>query len=147
MININSQNIFERGLDVVGLLISKIQSFDGGMCTAKWAFSIQFVMFTSNYLYSVVCNKYFGKRDTLFEVKFRMLDFTLSWWFRWFITTKVVELAHISSKTWWEEYGTTYDAVIGFVSNSSTAFENNILSNTYIINDWLESFCIIVCGG
>ena len=42
----------------------------------------------------------FGGRGPLFEVNFLSLSVLLSWWIIWFITIKVVYLAHISSKNW-----------------------------------------------
>ena len=57
------------------------------------------------------------RRGHGFELSFWRLADPLSWWFIWFINMKGVELIHLSSKTWWEEFWTTYDASIRLVSN------------------------------
>ena len=57
---------------------------------------------------------------------------------------KSVELIHISSKTWWEEFRATNDAGISLVSNPSTALLHNILSHADSWNKFLGICCIIV---
>ena len=86
----------------------------------------------------------FGRRVTVFEVNFWMLDVPLYWCISWFVTMKGVELVQISSNTWWEEVRTTDYASISLVSNSSTSFANSLLSNAEICNKCLGGFCIIV---
>ena len=88
----------------------------------------------------------FGRRGTGFEVSCRRLAVPFSWWLIWFITMKCIELIHISHKTWWEEFWTTDDAGIRFVSNYSTAFTNALLYHAEIYNNWLGSWCLIVDG-
>ena len=56
---------------------------------------------------------------------------------------KGVELVHLYSKTWWEEVRSTDNADISLVSNSSTSFANNLLSNTESCNNWLDVFLIV----
>ena len=74
----------------------------------------------------------FGRRGLGFEVNFCMLTNPLYWWISWFITMKVIELVHVSSKNWWEEVRDTDDAGISLVSNYSISFSNSILLNTEI---------------
>ena len=71
---------------------------------------------------------------------------TISWWFIWFINMKGVEVIHLSSKTWWEEFWTTDDAGISFVSNYSTEFANTLLSHVESWNNCLQICFIIVDG-
>ena len=59
-------------------------------------------------------------------------------------TMKVVELIHLSSKTLWEEVRPIFDAGISLVSNPSTVFTNNLMSNAESCNNWMERLCIIV---
>ena len=87
-----------------------------------------------------------GRRGPGFEVSWRRLDVPFSWWFFWFVTMNCIELINIYPKTWWEEFWTTDDACIIFVSNSSTEFTNTFLSHLGSCNNWLESCCIIVAG-
>ena len=81
-----------------------------------------------------------------FEVSCWMLADTLSWWFIWFITMKVVGLIRISYKIWWEVFWTTDNAGISLESNYSTALSNILLSCAEICNNWLERLCIIFNG-
>ena len=78
-----------------------------------------------------------------FEVSCCRLVAPLSWWFIWFMSMKAVELINIYYNTWWEEFFTTYDVGISFVSNSSTAFVNTLLYCAYICNKWMGRWCII----
>ena len=84
-----------------------------------------------------------GRRGPGFEVIYRMLAVPFFWWLFCFVTMKCIELIHFSPKTWWEEFWTTDDVHIRFVSNYSTTVTNNILSHAEIWNNWLESCCII----
>ena len=86
----------------------------------------------------------FGRRGIGFELICWKLSVPLSWWLSWFITIKVVELDHLSSKTWWEEVRAMYDSVISLVSNYSTSFVNSLLLNVENYNECLESCCSIV---
>ena len=88
----------------------------------------------------------FGRKGPGFDVSCRRLDVPFSWWFIWFTTTKCIELVHISPKAWWEEFWTTDDSSIIFVSNYYTAFTNNFLHRAESRNNWLETCCIIVDG-
>ena len=87
-----------------------------------------------------------GSRGPGFEVSCYRLAVLLSWWFIWFIPMKGVELIHISSKTWWEEFWTMDDSGIRFVSNTSLSFLNNFRYHAKIFNNWPEGFYISVGG-
>ena len=52
-----SHNIFERELSIVSLSFYKIPKLDKEICTKKWVFFISIMLFTSNHVYSVICNK------------------------------------------------------------------------------------------
>ena len=71
----------------------------------------------------------FGRRGPIFEFNFWRLSVPLYWWISWFITMKGVELVHISSKTWREEFRPMDGSGIILVSNYSTVIANNLLSN------------------
>ena len=88
----------------------------------------------------------FGRRGTGFEVICWRLDVPISWWISWLITTKGIELIHLSSKNWWEEVRAMDDAGIRLVTNTPTAFTNIFLSHADRFNNWMESWCIIVYG-
>ena len=88
----------------------------------------------------------FGRRGTGCEVNCWRFSVPLYWWISCFITMKGVELVNISSKTWWDEFRATIDTVISVVSNSSTAFSNNILSNYEVFRNSLKSCCVIIGG-
>ena len=88
----------------------------------------------------------FGRIDPWFEVIFCRLDVPLSWWLSCLITMKRVELVHLSSKTWWEEVRATDGSYLSLVSNSSTAFANNIMFNEGSWNNWLYCCCINIGG-
>ena len=88
----------------------------------------------------------FGRRGPVFEVSCWRLAVPFSWCTSWFIATKGISLIHIYSKTWWEEVRSTDNTGIILVSNYSTAFENNLLSNVESCNNFLESCCIIFGG-
>ena len=88
----------------------------------------------------------FGRIGPGFEVSCRMLSVPLSRWFFWFVTIECIEMIHLSPKTFWEEFWTTDDACIRFVSNSSTELTNNFLYRVESCNNWLESCCTIVSG-
>ena len=79
-------------------------------------------------------------------MSFWRLDVTLYLWFICLFAMKCVELIHIYSKTWWEEFRATDDSGISLVSNPSTSFSNNLLSHAEIYNKWMEILCIIVDG-
>ena len=87
-----------------------------------------------------------GRRCMIFEVNCGRLAAPLYWWFRWLITMNSVENVHISSNTVWKEVIATNDTGISLVSNSSTSFANNILSNAECGNDCMETYCTIFCG-
>ena len=69
------------------------------------------------------------RRGPVFELSYWSLSVTLSWRLIWFFTTKGVEMIHLSSKSWWEEFRATDDSGIILVSNPSTEFANTILSH------------------
>ena len=79
----------------------------------------------------------FGMRGPGFEVSGCMLAAPLSWWIIWLFTMKGVEIIHISSKNWREEFRSKDDSGISFVSNPSTSFSNSLLYNAKIWNNWL----------
>ena len=85
---------------------------------------------------------FFGRRGPVFEVRWWRLAVKLSWWISWFTTIKGIKLVHISSKTWREEVRAVDNSGIILLSNSSTAFINNLLSNAESFNNCMESFCI-----
>ena len=79
-----------------------------------------------------------GRRGPVFEASCWRYAVPLSWWFIWLITMEVIELIHLSSKTWWEEFWTMDDAGISFVSNYSRSIKNTLLSFAEICNNSLE---------
>ena len=88
----------------------------------------------------------FRRGGPAFEVSFPRLAGPLSWWLSCFIYMKGVELVHIYYNNWWEEDKATNNVGINLVSNSSTSFENILLPNAEIYNNFLESCCIIGGG-
>ena len=84
------------------------------------------------------CSNGVGSRGPGFEVSYCWFAVPLSWWIIFFFAMKGVEIIHISSKTWWEEFWSMYDAGISLVSNSSIAFANTLLSHADSCNNWLE---------
>ena len=69
----------------------------------------------------------FGRRDPWFEGDLWRFAVPLSWRTIWFITMKVIELVHLSSKTWWELVRATDDSGISLVSNYSIELANSLL--------------------
>ena len=86
----------------------------------------------------------FGRRTTGSEVICWRLDVPLSWWFSCFFTMKGVELVHIYSNIWWDEFRARGDACISLVSNSSTSPTKKLILNAEIYNNWLVSCCVNV---
>ena len=84
------------------------------------------------------------RRGTGFELRWCKLSVPLSYWFILFFNIKGIELIHLSSKTWWEEFRATYNAGISLVSNPSTSFATIILSHADIYKNYLVRWCIIV---
>ena len=68
-----------------------------------------------------------SRRGPIFEVSCWRLAVPLSWWFIWLFTMKGVELIHLYSETWREEFRATDGAGTSLVSNTSTAFVNTLL--------------------
>ena len=99
-----------------------------------------------HYIYDIQNHRNsFGGRCPLFEVKCCSLAVTNSWWIKCFVTTKGVELVHISSKNFWKEVRSTDYAGVILDSNYTKSFINSLLSNANIWNNWLDIFYISLC--
>ena len=84
-----------------------------------------------------------GSRGVILEYNWQRLAVTLSWWLSWIIAMNCIEYTNIYTKTEWEKVRTTNDTRVNLESNSSIEFENNILYNMDILNDWMYICCII----
>ena len=87
-----------------------------------------------------------GRRCPGFEVIICRFSVPLSWCISWLVTMKLIELFNLYYNTWWYSVSSTDYSGIVPMSNSYTVFSNNIPCNAEIFNNWMESYCINVCG-